>query len=63
MIIRLHKIDETEAHLDFDVLFLCIKRDPQELLMNEYIDDFITHDNGIEASIDDPFLLSYIYAN
>lgn len=63
MIIRLHKIDETEAHLDFDILFLCIKRDPQELLMNEYIDDFITHDDGVMANENDPFLLSYIYAN
>ena len=63
MIIRLHKIDETEQHLDFDVLFLCIKRDPQELLSNEYIDDFITHDDGIQANPNDPFLLSYIYAN
>lgn len=63
MIIRLHKIDETEQHLDFDVLFLCIKRDPQELLSNEYIDDFITHDDGVQANPNDPFLLSYIYAN
>lgn len=63
MIIRLHKVDETEAHLDFDILFLCIQRDPQELLMNEYIDDFITHDDGVTANPNDPFLLSYIYAN
>jgi hypothetical protein len=63
MIIRLHKIDETASHLDFDVLFLCIKREPEELLSNEFIDDFITYDDGVYAQDDDPFLLSYIYAN
>jgi hypothetical protein len=28
-----------------------------------YLDDFLSYDDGIDTNIDDPFLLSYIYAN
>jgi hypothetical protein len=34
-----------------------------EMIEDEYLDDFITYDDGIPAAINDPFLLSYIYAN
>ena len=62
MIAALEKIDGMPS-LEFKRLYLCSRTDVITLLENEYIDDFLTYDNGIEADVDDPFLLSYIYAN
>jgi hypothetical protein len=62
MIAALEKIDGMPS-LEFKRLYLCSRVNIIELLENEYIDDFLTYDNGIETDVDDPFLLSYIYAN
>lgn len=63
MIIAVEQIDKEVPNIQFKRLYLCSKIDILELLEDEYIDDFITYDDGIPAKLNDPFLLSYIYAN
>lgn len=63
MIIVVEQIDKHREDIMFKRLYLCSNSDILYLLENEYIDDFITYDDGIDANINDPFLLSYIYAN
>lgn len=64
MIIAIQETQETEVtNILFKRLYLCAKKDPIELLETEYISDFISYDNGIPTNINDPFLLSFIYAN
>lgn len=62
MIALVQKIDGGDD-IEFKRLYLCSRTDIIYLLENEYIDDFLTYDNGVDTNIDDPFLLSYIYAN
>lgn len=62
MIALVQKIDGSDD-IEFKRLYLCSRTDIIYLLENEYIDDFLTYDNGVDTNIDDPFLLSYIYAN
>lgn len=63
MIIVVEEIDKHKEDMLFKRLYLCSNTDILYLLENEYLDDFITYDDGIDANINDPFLLSYIYAN
>jgi hypothetical protein len=63
MIISVHPIPETDPNIQFQVIYLCTKMDPIDLLSTSYINDFISDDEGVDGGIDDPFLLSYIYAN
>ena len=63
MIIVVEEIVKHKEDMLFKRLYLCSNTDILYLLENEYLDDFITYDNGIDANINDPFLLSYIYAN
>ena len=63
MIIYVQEIEPRVSNIQFKRLYLCSKKDCLKLLENEFIDDFITYDDGIPANINDPFLLSYIYAN
>lgn len=63
MIIVVEEIDKHKQDMLFKRLYLCSNTDILYLLENEYLDDFITYDDGIDANINDPFLLSYIYAN
>jgi hypothetical protein len=58
MIIAIQQIDKEVPNIQFKRLYLC-----SQMIEDEYIDDFITYDDGIPANINDPFLLSYIYAN
>lgn len=63
MIIAIQQIDVEAPNIQFKRLYLCSQLNILELIEDEYIDDFITYDDGIPAAINDPFLLSYIYAN
>lgn len=63
MIIVVEQIDKHREDIMFKRLYLCSNSDIMYLLENEYLDDFITYDNGVDTNINDPFLLSYIYAN
>lgn len=63
MIIAVEQIDKGIPNIQFKRLYLCSNIDILELLEDEYIDNFITYDDGIPAKLNDPFLLSYIYAN
>ena len=63
MIIAVQQIDKDINGVDFKRLYLCSNTNIIDLLEHEYIDDFITYDNGVDTNINDPFLLSYIYAN
>lgn len=63
MIIAVEQINKQVPNIQFKRLYLCSNIDILELLENEYIDDFITYDDGINAELNDPFLLAHIYAN
>ncbi len=63
MIIAIQQIDKKVPNIQFKRLYLCSQMNILEMIEDEYIDDFITYDDGIPANINDPFLLSYIYAN
>ena len=63
MIIGIEQMDKVVPNIQFKRLYLCSKLNILEMIEDEYIDDFITYDDGIPAAINDPFLLSYIYAN
>lgn len=63
MIIAVEQINKQVPNIQFKRLYLCSNIDILELLENEYIDDFITYDDGIHAELNDPFLLEHIYAN
>lgn len=63
MIISVHPIEERDSNIQFQVIYLCTKRDPVDLLNTSYINDFISDDEGVVGGIDDPFLLSFIYTN
>jgi hypothetical protein len=63
MIIAIQQIDKEVPNIQFKRLYLCFQMNILEMIEDEYIDDFITYDDGIPANINDPFLLSYIYAN
>lgn len=63
MIVYVKEISEEGSNIQFKRLYLCSRKDCLKLLEDEYLDDFITYDNGIEADINDPFLLLHIYAN
>ena len=61
MIILVQELEA--ANIQFKRLYLCSKTDPIKILEENYLDDFISYDDGVYADINDPFLLSYIYSN
>lgn len=63
MIIYVQEITQGMSNIQFKRLYLCSQKDCIKLIEDEYLDDFITYDDGIPTNINDPFLLSYIYAN
>jgi hypothetical protein len=63
MIVAFEKVGDEAPNLQFKRLYLCSKTNPMYLLENEFIDDFLSYDDGVPADINDPFLLSFIYAN
>jgi len=63
MIIAVHQIDKHADDIEFKRLYLCSSKDIIKELENGYLDDFLSYDNGVDTDINDPFLLSYIYAN
>jgi hypothetical protein len=63
MIIAVQQIDKHADDIEFKRLYLCSKKDMIKELEEGYLDDFLSYDDGIDTNIDDPFLLSYIYAN
>jgi hypothetical protein len=63
MIIAVQQIDKEIGDVEFKRLYLCSRIDIIKELEEGYLDDFLSYDNGIDADINDPFLLSYIYAN
>lgn len=63
MIIYVQEITKGMSNIQFKRLYLCSQKDCIKLIEDEYIDDFITYDDGIPTNINDPFLLSFIYAN
>ena len=63
MIVSVQEIEPGASNIQFKRLYLCSKKDCLKLLEDEYLDDFLSYDDGVKAEINDPFLLSYIYAN
>jgi hypothetical protein len=63
MIIAFEKVGKDVLGVDFKRLYLCAKKDPMYLLETEFLDDFLSYDDGVPTHIDDPFLLSFIYSN
>jgi hypothetical protein len=63
MIICVQEISEQVSNIQFKRLYLCSQKDCMKIIEDEYLDEFITYDDGIPADINDPFLLSYIYSN
>lgn len=63
MIVSVQEIESEASNIQFKRLYLCSRKDCLKLLEDEYIDDFLSYDDGVKAEINDPFLLSYIYAN
>lgn len=63
MIVAVEKIDKHLKNIEFKRLYICSRIDIIKLLETEYLDDFLSYDNGIDTDIDDPFLLSFIYDN
>jgi len=63
MIIAVQQIDKELGDIEFKRLYLCSRIDIIKELEEGYLDDFLSYDNGVDTDINDPFLLSYIYAN
>jgi hypothetical protein len=55
-----------QPHADNDcnfIIYLCTNKNSKEFLDELDLNLYISNDDGIMAKPDDPFLLSYIYAN
>lgn len=63
MIVAFEKVGDDAPNLQFKRLYLCARTNPIDIIENEFIEDFLSYDNGVPADIDDPFLLSFLYAN
>jgi hypothetical protein len=63
MIICVQEISPEASNIQFKRLYLCSKKDCLKLIETEFFDDFLSYDDGVATDINDPFLLSYIYAN
>lgn len=63
MIVSVESIDKDIANVQFKRLYICSRVDIIKLLETEYLDNFLSYDNGIDTDINDPFLLSFIYEN
>lgn len=61
LLIKPHTTNEYN-HVD-GIIYLCTNKSSTEILKNLEQNVFVSDDDGVTARPDDPFLLSYIYAN